>query len=72
MAKKEKTINAIAIKKYRMAKGWTVAELAEKLKSSRQVVYNYENGTQVPPARKLVKIAKILGVEPLKLLDEKE
>ena len=61
-------INAMQIKKYRMAKGMTVIQLAKKLKMTRASIYNYEKGIQLPPPKVLVKIAKILEVEDAKQL----
>ena len=68
--KNQTTLNAKAIKKYRIAKGWSVADLAKRLKTTRQMIYFYENGTYVPPPKKLGKIAKLLGVKPLELLQD--
>lgn len=42
------TLQATNIKKLRICKGLTVQELADKIKVSRQSVYNYENGSQFP------------------------
>ena len=63
-------LNAKPIKKYRIAKDITVAELAKYLKSSRQTIYNYEAGTQLPPPKQLEKIADLLEVKKLDLLAE--
>ena len=63
-------LNAKAIKKYRIAKGLTVIELAKKVRKSRQTIYNYEMGIQVPSPKLLVKIAKYLEVEPKDLIGE--
>ena len=63
-------LNARLIKKYRMAKGITVIQLAKKLKLTRASIYNYEAGIQIPNPKLLVKIAKILEVEPKELLGE--
>jgi transcriptional regulator with XRE-family HTH domain len=63
-------LNARLIKKYRIAKGITVIQLAKKLKLSRATIYNYEIGIQMPNPKTLVKIAKILEVEPKDLISE--
>ena len=63
-------LNAKNIKQYRVAKDITVAELAKALKVSRQTIYNYEDGIQMPPPKKLEKIAKLLDVKKLDLLVE--
>lgn len=63
-------LNARLIKKYRIAKGITVIQLAKKLKLSRATIYNYEIGIQMPNPKLLVKIAKILDVEPKDLISE--
>ena len=64
------TLNAKGIKKYRIAKDMTVMELAKALKVSRQTIYNYEAGIQLPPPKQLSKIAKLLGTKKLELLEE--
>lgn len=61
-------LNAKSIKKYRIANGMTVIQLARRIKKSRQTVYNYEAGIQMPPPKLLVKIATILDVEPKDLI----
>ena len=61
-------INASPIKKYRIANGMTVIQLAKRIKKSRQTIYNYEAGIQMPPPKLLVKIATILDVEPKDLI----
>lgn len=61
-------INASPIKKHRIANGMTVIQLAKKIKKSRQTIYNYEAGIQMPPPKLLVKIAKILDVKPKDLI----
>ena len=63
-------LNARLIKKYRIAKGITVVQLAKKLKLSRASVYYYEAGVKMPNPKMLVKIAKILEVEPKDLISE--
>ena len=63
-----KELNAKAIRKYRIAKGMTVIELANKLNVSRTIIYSYESGAKVPSPKTLTKIAEVLAVEPLKLL----
>lgn len=63
-------LNARLIKKYRIAKGIKVIQLAKKLKLTRASIYNYEMGIQMPNPKLLVKIAKILEVEPKDLISE--
>lgn len=63
-------MNAKNIKKYRVAKDITVIELAKFLKVSRQTIYNYEAGIQLPPTKQLEKIAELLEVKKLDLLVE--
>ena len=63
-------LHAKAIRKYRMAKGWSVIELAKKLKHSRTSVYNYETGKQMPAPKTLQKIAKLLEVNTIDLIGE--
>ena len=46
------TIQDIAItcqvKRYRLAKGWSQEELAEKVKVRRQAIYDIESGRYLP------------------------
>ena len=68
--RQELPLNAKKIKKYRLAKGLTVIELAKTIKKTRTSVYNYEAGIQLPTPKALSKIAKVLGVKPIDLLGE--
>jgi transcriptional regulator with XRE-family HTH domain len=65
---KQEILTAKSIKKYRLAKGMTVIELAKLVNLSRTSIYSYENGSQVPSPKRLTKIAKVLGVKPIQLL----
>ena len=66
--KKFETLNAVSIKPYRMAKGISVQEFAKLTGLSRTMIYNYESGLNTPSPKTLVKIAEVLGVEPIKLI----
>jgi transcriptional regulator with XRE-family HTH domain len=48
----------------RSAKGWTQAELAEKLGKSRGTVVQYEQGNIEPPIRQIQQLADLLDVAP--------
>ena len=65
-------LNAKLIKKYRIAKGITVVQLAKKMKICRASVYYYEAGMKMPNPKLLVKIAKYLEVEPKDLIGVEE
>ena len=68
---KKAPLNAKAIKKYRIAKGLTVIELAKKVKRTRTSIYSYEDGSQMPSPKTLVKIARVLEVSPKDLIGER-
>ena len=66
--RKKLPLNACKIKYYRITKCMSVIELAKKTKLSRASIYNYENGIQMPTGKRLIKIAKVLGVDPKDLV----
>ena len=53
----------------RQERGWTQAQLAEKLSVSVKAVTYYEREVSSPNTRTLTRIAEALGVEPATLLD---
>lgn len=59
------------IKRYRMAKGLTQTQLAEKVGVTYQTVQLWEKAT-APWPKHLTKLAGVLGVEPLQLVNELE
>ena len=58
------------IKKYRLEKGMTQEELADRLHVVRQTVSKWENNRAVPDADTLMCISEILDIPVLKLLGE--
>ena len=60
------------IKKLRISRGWTQVELAEKLKTTQQVITSYETSKKKPPVDKLPSIASIFGVSIEELLGKKQ
>jgi transcriptional regulator with XRE-family HTH domain len=50
------------IRAFRLAKGWTQHDLAEKLGSTQKTITAYERGTRHPTAEKIPKIAGIFNV----------
>ena len=58
------------IKKKRIEIGMTQKELAEKLNLSRATVAMWENGTSLPTADKLPKLARVLGCTIDELFDD--
>jgi putative molybdopterin biosynthesis protein len=59
------TIQDIAItcqvKRYRLAKGWSQEELAEKVKVRRQAIYDIESGRYLPNTAIAIRLARIFG-----------
>lgn len=57
----------------RRKKGWSQEELANELEVSRQSVYKWESGENVPDVEKIKKLAKIFNVSlDTLLLDERD
>ena len=52
------------LKKYRLNQGYTQAKLAEKIGVLNTTISNYEKGVSLPDMKTLVKIARILRVDP--------
>lgn len=50
------------IRKYRKLKGMTQVQLAEALGLQQYNITNYERGTRLPSADKILEIAKVLNV----------
>ena len=57
------------IRQRREAKGWTVAQLALRVRVSAQAVYQWEKGT-LPNARNLRALAEVFEMDPLDLVQE--
>ena len=60
------------IAKIRRMRGFTQAELAEKLGVSARAVQNYEAGTRTPKRDMIAKIAEVLGVNEGALATDEE
>ncbi len=60
------------IKNYRLLKGWTQDQLANKSGLSKNAIYNYENGKRSPNIKIIYQIADALEIEHDKILDSKE
>lgn len=58
---------ANSVREAREAKGWTQAELAERIGVSRKTVNTVENGVFVPSTVIALKLARALG-EPVEAL----
>lgn len=58
------------IKKFRVAKGWTQEELADKVGLSKNGLWNYENGKREVGIDTLDKIAEALGIKISELIEE--
>ena len=52
------------LKSYRLAEDWTQVELAKKLRLSKQAVNDIENGRKIPSIRRVIGIAKKVGILP--------
>jgi putative transcriptional regulator len=57
------------IRAARARRGWNQEDLAERIGVSQQAVSAYENGTIIPPLKKLQKIAKETGASVEDLLN---
>lgn len=64
---KIRDITAAGIKRARIDKGLTQAELAKKLGMSPSYIGQYESGNRRPKPETLMKIAEALGVSPASL-----
>ena len=51
------------IKSYRKERGWTQAELAEKLNIGKSAIANYENGIRSPRQKLLFQMAKVFDIQ---------
>lgn len=60
------------IRRLRIERGWTQAELAERLGIEPATVSGYERGTRTPDAKMLKKIAEAFGVHPGVLFEDEE
>lgn len=60
MAEEDSTFRC-NVKDYRMAKGWSQKELAEKINLRRQAVYDIESGRYLPNTGIALRLAKIFG-----------
>ncbi len=58
--------NLVEFKEYRKKKGWTQAELAEKLDVSIRTVQSWEQKIRFPDRRSKKAIAKLLEFEKIK------
>lgn len=59
------------IKRYRLARGWTQTDLAKELGANMHTVQTWEAGADPRPKYRL-KLAEVLGVDPLQLVNEIE
>ena len=60
MARKEPGITCM-VKQYRLAKGWSQEELAEKVDVRRQAIYDIESGRYLPNTAIALRLARIFG-----------
>lgn len=63
-------ITAGNIKKYRLANGWTMTDLATQTNVRWQTIQNYEQGKNRLCTSRLMDISRALGVSPMDLLPE--
>ena len=54
----------------RKAVGMTQTELANKIKENQSYISKYENGERRLDVIEFIEIAKALGVDPLRVIDE--
>jgi putative molybdopterin biosynthesis protein len=60
------------VKKYRLAKGWSQEELAEKVDVRRQAIYDIESGRYLPNTAIALRMARIFGCRVEDLFVEQE
>lgn len=61
MLEKDKLFNPLQLTSARIARGFTMKELAEKTGLSRQIVSNYESGKTIPKADSILKLINVLN-----------
>lgn len=71
MAKKDDTIRC-SVKQYRMDRGWSQRELAEKIDVRRQAIYDIESGRYLPNTAIALQLARIFGCRVEDLFVEQE
>ena len=61
---------ATEVKKFRLKKGWTTEDLAQRSGTNKLTIYNLENEEygNLPQTRTIVKVAKALGCKLEELL----
>lgn len=71
MTKQDNPIKSY-VKRYRLAKGWSQEELAEKIDVRRQAVYDIESGRYLPNTAIALRLARVFGcrVEDLFVQEE--
>ncbi|MCL2266013.1 MAG: helix-turn-helix transcriptional regulator [Treponema sp.] len=67
-----KAIVRINIKRYRVYRNWTQAELAEKMDISVNFLSDIENGKRWISPANMVKFASVLNIEPYELFKSAE
>jgi putative molybdopterin biosynthesis protein len=60
------------VKQYRLAKGWSQEELAEKVDVRRQAIYDIESGRYLPNTAIALRLARIFGCRVENLFIEQE
>lgn len=55
------------LKRHRLAKGLTQAELGKKVDRSASSVCEWESGASIPEAEVFPKLARVLGIDPMVL-----
>lgn len=58
------------IKQYRLERGWTQDELADRIGASKTHVSEMESGKKNPSRPMLLKLAREFGVKPSTLIDD--
>jgi len=62
-----KEVFAANLKKFRQARGWSQAFLAEKVNASPNYIGNLENSLKFPSSTMIEKLASALGIDPTDL-----
>jgi putative transcription factor len=62
----------VALMKARQAKGWTQAEVAQKMNAKASVVTDYESGKVVPNPQVIQQLQRVLGCQLPKIVKPKK
>lgn len=64
-----KAVAMTMLRRHRLAKGLSLAELAKRIGVSTAAVSTWETGRSLPKAKVVPKLARVLGLDPFELMD---